>query len=134
MKSKKSISEQDKQPTVSYKLSSDKFWNKWLEADELEKQKMVETLTIMDMMVVKNGSMLNSYFIDLEKFVRAMEQKDLDNCINDAKSSTIEKVLEIIDKRMREMELEIEITPLIAKLGVADYIENLKSEILKLSL
>jgi len=29
-----------------------------------------------------------------------MEQKDLDNCINDAKSSTIEKVLEIIEKRI----------------------------------
>lgn len=47
----------------------ERFWNKWLNANELDRIKLVETLPIIKIMSVKNGSMLNSYFEDLLKEV-----------------------------------------------------------------
>ena len=45
------------------------FWQKWRNANEIERQRLVETLPIMDLMAIRNGSMLNSYFEDLEDFL-----------------------------------------------------------------
>jgi hypothetical protein len=41
------------------------FWNEWLKSDETERLKLIDSLPIMDLMVVRNPSMLNSYFEDL---------------------------------------------------------------------
>jgi len=44
---------------------SDRFWGKWLMSNQLDRIKMIETLPIMDLLIVKNGGMMNSYLEDL---------------------------------------------------------------------
>jgi hypothetical protein len=52
-----------------------KFWEKWLRADSNERLKMVEELPIMDLMKVKDPSLLNSYFEDLADTVMLLKIK-----------------------------------------------------------
>jgi hypothetical protein len=51
-----------------------RFWKKWLKANEVERIEMIKKLPIIDLMKVKDPSLLNSYFEDLADTLKS-EQK-----------------------------------------------------------
>ena len=52
-----------------------KFWSEWLKSNEIKRLKLVESLPIMDLMIVRNPSMLNSYFEDLANTLKPKTNK-----------------------------------------------------------
>jgi hypothetical protein len=52
-----------------------KFWSEWLKSNEIKRLKLVESLPIMDLMIVRNPSMLNSYFEDLANTLKPKPKK-----------------------------------------------------------
>lgn len=62
-----------------------KFWNKWLKADELEREQIIETLPVLTEGVTFEEPMLkklhlrliNSFFNDLEEILTAEHEKKI---------------------------------------------------------
>ena len=59
------------------------FWKKWIEADELEKEKLVATLPMYAEGAVKcplfSPTLINSYFEDLYLYMKVQYEKNKNN-------------------------------------------------------
>jgi hypothetical protein len=93
------------------------FWSEWLKSNEIKRLKLVESLPIMDLMMVRNPSMLNSYFEDLAYTLKPKKKKEkmlfggqLPNASGKRRVRTkeINDVLKFLSKKLGFYEIERE--------------------------
>jgi len=96
----------EKDPREKSMIKMDeKFWNDWVKAGELKRITLVEKLPICRLLK-GNGTLLNSYFVDLYDFTAEAKDKEqaqsLQEFVDEVEKMTIDKLFKFGFKLWKE--------------------------------